>query len=281
MANFMGKALHPLAVLAIAVSIGCPCCVPWASISGSPCPCPAGYACCETLASCIPYGDDCPGAYPPSTRENCVTDGDCGTGEICYSWSTPEHGNLGPGICRRECALANPCATGENCELALHGGAPMAELNVAYMCLPEVSIVGCEDKRCSTCTQAQLGGSWCGESEIQGCFFALHPLCGLSCQVNTILDCDPLDCIQNPFGPTCEGVDGPDGGTGTYYEINCDMCPQGVAPGESACAGNSIETCWMANEWCPDCDDICYLEIIDCPAGWTCDDENGAVCMEP
>jgi hypothetical protein len=220
-------------------------CVPLVDLDGAPCPCGEGFACCSILGVCLPDGDACPIALP-SSRATCALDADCLSGEACAAWTADDGTVEGPRICRRRCA-DDPCADGERCLLSLSGGRPAKDLPVAPLCLDERPGDPCADWTCEGCPGLALGEiTVCrpGQDVLMGCMFALHPACGLKCELRSLGSCN------NIVSP-CQ-------------ELDCAMCPGG-GPGAVECRTNELVTCLSSKAGDQPCDRLCVtVEVGSC-----------------
>lgn len=249
-------------------------CVPHVSITGATCPCPGGFVCCETLSVCIKTKDHCPDVYLPSTQTECDHDHDCPIGEICQSWTNLQGDMLGPRQCRRSCTQAYACADGEVCSPILHDGKWLEDFVVSQACVPEEPLETCQGLSCVDCTSEQMGSMYCDGSEIYGCFFSLHKLCGIVCSKVFVYDCALAGCKQTAVGAECnENVDGD-----FCTSYSCSNCDPFVPPGTSECSGNQIVSCLQMPYQSIDCDEICYPDIVSCPNDSVCVETNGAHC---
>jgi hypothetical protein len=184
-------------VAAIGMALMTSNCVGHAGIEGAPCPCPEEYSCCLSLNRvCVSSLDQCPDNYPPSSGHSCSADSLCAKTEACHVWTVNED-IAGPARCRRRCPDDIPCAEGEICTLALHGGFPIEEMNAARLCLPEVGVEGCEYNDCKDCLSDQLGNTFCDlDDNVSRCLATPSPSCGLACQLVEIEDCDMSPCSE-------------------------------------------------------------------------------------
>ncbi len=93
------------------------------------------------------------------------------------------------------------------------------------MCLSAETTPECSAWICEGCPGLELGHvTVCNEdaTDIIGCVFALHPQCGLKCELATV--------------GQCNGVAAP------CQEYACGLCPGG-APGVVECQGGRLVTC--------------------------------------
>ncbi len=221
-------------------------CVPPLALEDAPCPCDDGYTCCDTLAVCLPNGAVCPSTLPPSSNQPCASDSECNEGEACAAWRV-DGALSGPQVCKTTCSeLA--CDDSERCLLSLHDGRPAADLAIAKLCLPKIAEPGCEAWICEGCPGLELGQiTTCdvGVQDILGCVFALHPECGLKCEVAKVGDC-------NGIAAPC-------------VEYGCDQCPGGK-PGVVQCIDQVQVTCLGSNSNEPNtCAQLCaQVEVGSC-----------------
>ncbi len=253
-------------------------CVSGVHVAGAPCPCPDDHVCCETLASCVSNSSQCPDEFPPSSALACSRDTDCRQGEHCYAWSSEDQEILGPGECRVLCETEHPCAEGEVCELALHDGIEMSQMNTARLCLPETPIAGCEDRRCDGCGDLEPGAVYCDQTRITGCFFTLHPICGLACHSSQLQECAPGVCDPSGDTPVCDPAPGVDGEMCDWFD--CSICEGSYGDNGTGCEVDTVVTCWRVPSNDPDCEEFCWQTFDLCPEGTTCDDEGGPLCVD-
>jgi hypothetical protein len=260
-----------IACLAGAGAAAAPACWPAAKIQGAPCPCPAGYSCCETLASCIGPEGSCPTSLPPSSNAACARDSDCAIGEICHSWSTDGGGLGGPQVCRRDCTAGFACTSPEVCSLVPHDGASLAELKVVRACTP--LIPGCEQTRCQDCDANRLGKTYCQDKATHACFYSLHPVCGLSCTSQLIRDCGAAGCMDSGTGICNVTPSDP------CLDFSCAACAQPPAPGQFSCGdAGHVVGCSVAQFPGATCDKLCKVISFECPEGSSCMAGAGALC---
>jgi len=270
-------------------------CVPRLEIEEAPCPCPSGYHCCQTLSSgtCLTSAAECPEEHPPSTEDPCSTDTDCEPGEICQSWKLTDGEVAGPRECRYVCSGDHPCSTGEICGPILHDGRPLEAMNVGQACVDEDPPAGCENMSCQQCATAEVGQTVCVDHRVEGCWVALHPQCGLTCQQVQVENCcetepdvpcspEPALCEQSEIGARCTPTYW---GTGWCEEFPCSECGAGSTPGTAFCDGNELVVCnaltlddWHCNDNPCSCDQICVRQVTaTCDNG--CSDDGGAHCI--
>lgn len=255
-------------------------CVSQLSITGAPCPCPDDHICCDTLSVCVKSATDCPISYPPSSATPCESDVDCPNNEACYAWSVTDEELMGPSECRVMCTVDNPCADGEICEMALHDGSLMSDLVVTRMCLPVEPIPGCEDGRCDGCGDNDPGTAFCDGTAVSGCFFSLHPTCGLVCESTPVEECSPGVCVTGGETPYCDPEPGVDGLTCDMFD--CSACEETYGTNGAGCEADAVVTCWSMPSFDEACEELCWQTWEDCPDGSTCVDGegNGPVCAE-
>lgn len=269
----MRISLHIVAASTLLLAAAC---VSEVELAGAPCPCPDGYACCETLSACVADPADCPDEFPPSSETPCETDADCPRTEACHAWSSGGVA-MGPGECRVMCAEEYPCAAGEICEMTLHDGAPMEDLVADRLCLSEAALPGCEEKRCDGCGGRDPGVAFCDGTEITGCFFSLHPACGLACEATPMEQCSPGICVDGDT-PYCDPEPGVDGNACDWF--NCAACEETYGVNGAGCEENTVVTCWSMPSYDPACDRLCWQTYEECPEGTYCEESDGPVCVD-
>jgi len=207
-------------------------------------------------------------------------DQECPFRELCQAWKLPEGQLAGPGECRWNCSGEHPCAAGETCAPTLHDGQLLDAVNVALACAPETPAQGCEGLECHQCAPEHMGRSFCVEDVVYGCFLALHPVCGLTCQALQFEDCGSFGCRETALGASCvEGVFGPDWCT----EFDCADCGPSGEPGSLFCDGNEVVACTslpMHDELCTGtcaCEQICRRKVVASCDG-KCVESGGAHC---
>ncbi|NOZ87392.1 MAG: hypothetical protein GXP49_14200 [Deltaproteobacteria bacterium] len=253
-------------------------CIPESPIEGAPCGCPGGYECCETLGTCVRAGSDCPDTYPASSARACKQDQDCPQNELCLGWLVDKD-MAGPMECRHECEGDYPCAPGEICELALHDVRDLFDMNTARLCMPKSPPAGCEGYACQNCPADRLGMTFCSGKYVHACMIGLHPLCGLTCKLVSLQDCDQDgECEDVQGGARCIGF----GKNDWCKEYDCGNC--GTSPGSFSCDGQDVAACesvGITDDMCPagrcDCKEICIRTVISTCTG-KCDLEGGAHC---
>jgi hypothetical protein len=247
-------------VMLAASSTGC---VAHVGLDDAPCPCGPGYTCCNTLALCVREGAICPASLPPSTNKACMTDDQCGGGELCAAWRVGDPPNAtyyGPRSCRRTCSNSTSCDAEESCLLSLHGGTSIDLLQAAHLCLPSRPEPGCEGWTCSGCGSLELGGiSDCSNSQVEACTFAIRPTCGIKCALSVVGAC-------NGIAPLCE-------------QDSCGRCPGGTATG-SQCLGDEVEVCLASKAPATEsCAQICVTATVaQCARGCVSSGAEGATC---
>ena len=253
-------------------------CWPHVLIVGASCPCPDGYSCCATLSTCQASGEVCPAVYPPSSDNPCVRDDDCPLSEVCVAWTWTDGTLHGPQQCRRVCPAAYPCAAAERCQLVAHDGLQLQQLDVVRACVSETPIQGCEGFGCSTCDEQQLGATFCDGHVLRGCFLALQPLCGVTCESIAVQDCSTGACEVVDTGARCKDPNGPNGNPCVDYD--CNACNDRLQPDGSVCDGRQVLECPALPFPGTDCDHICEILSHACPDGWTCNEtDGGAACV--
>jgi len=269
-------------MLLFVVSLNGAGCISQVEVAGSPCPCPDGYTCCESLSACLSPGQECPATYPPSSNTDCTQDSDCPHAEICQAWQDPQGTPSGPGKCRHDCTSQElPCASSEACEPVPSDGRRLSEMHIGWACVPEEPIPGCEGRDCRQCKQ--VGSTFCDEEEgaVLGCFLAVHPTCGLTCSVIEVEACTAQDSVCEPLvgGARC-----------TFPEYDgdicglhpCEACP--AVPGSLYCRDDDLWTCASVSvlpEMCPagpcTCTQVCIPTLSqECPG--SCSMDGGAHC---
>jgi hypothetical protein len=239
-------------------------CISHVDVDGSPCPCPDGYSCCETLAKCMATTAVCPSTHPPSSGRPCQADSDCGAAEMCHSWANSGAPG-GPRLCRQRCADKSPCADQEVCEITPHDGRPLPEMFLARLCVPATPPAGCEGQGCRAADMDQLGHTFCDGDTVRGWFMATNPRCGLTCQSVVVQDCSPGVCEAKDGNARCNVF---------TLSTPCDTLPCegcGTAPGSFFCDGPKLTACvaMPASEAvclgsCP-CTHLCYRQVVkDC-----------------
>jgi hypothetical protein len=211
-------------------------CVPGIDLFEAPCPCGEGFTCCEILGVCLPAGQTCPSTVPSSGR-SCERDVDCAFGEQCASWTLEDGTISGPRVCKRACS-EHSCHPGERCLFSLHDGKNASDLAIARLCLEETPSPECAPWICAGCPGLELGKiSNCADNNrLEGCLFALHPECGLKCEVQ---DLGPCETIADP----CANYD-------------CARCPSGE-PGAIECRGEEQFVCLATDAGTETCDRFC------------------------
>lgn len=259
-------------------------CVPGVGIEGAPCPCPEGTTCCTSLSVCLSPESTCPQTYPPSSANDCDTDADCPLGELCQAWQLEDGTQAGPQQCRHDCAdRSRVCAQAEICEPAPLDGRALSQVHIGWVCTPEQPLAGCQEQNCRRCEQA--GGTFCNpsETEVLGCFLAVHPECGLTCAIVSVARCEEENshCMVMSGGAICSiyQVDGD-----ICSAFPCEACP-GEGPGSLFCEANAVTTCaavsvepGMCESGHCSCDQACTrVELEACPA--SCSPDGGAHCL--
>lgn len=278
------RSIPPGMILVTALALSGTACVPELTVEGAPCPCPDNKVCCESLATCLAPGDDCPQAYPPSSQTPCEHDTDCPTGEACQAWTLEDGTQAGPRECRHACPDRDrTCAQGEVCQPAPLDGRALGDVHIGWLCLPEQPPAGCEDLSCRDCERA--GGSYCDPTGeiVLGCFLAVHPACGLSCNLIEMQRCeDPgSHCEASAEGAWCTDSQ-VDGDICSQYP--CALCP-GDGPGDLVCDADAVQTCAtvvvtadMCEQAPCSCEQACTQVVVEtCPEG--CSMDNGAHCL--
>jgi len=251
-------------------------CWPHVAVEGAPCPCPNGFACCDTLATCLPAGEACPSAYPASSRQPCRFDAGCPLAEICAAWSLDDGVIMGPQECRRACPDDYPCADGESCGLVAHDAVLLDALHVTRACLATPPTVDCAGASCAACLATDLGRSFCDGTHVLGCFLALSPSCGVSCDVLDLEDCVDEVCEDEAAGAACRGNGVPNGDP--CGEHPCAACPAGAAPGEVVCVGDEVVRCLAVPVVDQSCSEACEVTTTPCSQGYHCVADGGAHC---
>jgi hypothetical protein len=149
------------------------------------------------------------------------------------------------------------------------------------LCIPEEPPEGCPSQGCSNCDRDQLGKTFCNsEDNVQGCFLALHPVCGLTCRSVVIQDCAETGCESIPDGAKCVDY----GWDAWCLEFSCEACGADGSESGYFCDGDDLVACvslGMVEGHCPvecTCEMICQTEVMEtCPDG--CSEDGGAHCM--
>jgi hypothetical protein len=147
-------------------------------------------------------------------------------------------------LCKKTCSSL-ACDDRERCLFSFQDGLPAEELSIARLCLPADPPEQCAPWRCEGCPGLELGQTTTcenGATEILGCVFALHPECGLKCELARV--------------GNCVGVSSP------CEEYTCARCPEGK-PGVVTCRENRSITCLASAG--DECDQLCAeVEIGSC-----------------
>ena len=265
MKHFRRPLSHALRLLTIL----CWGCVEHAPVEGAPCPCPGGYACCETLGTCVARdrAEACPDEQPASSARACERDAECAPGELCEAWQDSGGELAGPRQCRKSCGAAKPCAEGESCQLVPHDGISLYEADLARACVAPRASCTCKD-----CEPAQLGRTYCEDLQIKSCFIAFDELCGVSCELVVVQTCvngceseaERMACLANG-----------DGG-GPCWKYPCSACAS--EPGTSSCEGGQLSTCTRASYAGEECSELCLPTTTACAANQQCQPEPMAHC---
>ena len=256
--------------------LGIYACVPLEKISQAPCPCPDGYACCDTLQACLAFDQTCPDTLPISSATPCSSDDQCPRGEVCHAWRLSDVLS-GPQTCRRECALIDRCAQGEQCQLILTDGKEQQTMQVGQACVEEEPPVGCEHRDCSTCEAGNIGRTYCESDTIRGCLVALDPVCGLVCQSVLITRCEPDTCEVTQGVVTCtEWTDN----APQCSAYRCEFCPEPTDPQKSSCRDDQVVMCLSMESPDSFCPDLCLLQRYPCPSHMACVQQgDDAICQ--
>lgn len=250
-------------------------CVPNVSIEGAPCPCPNGLSCCESLFVCQSPGASCPEIYPASSGADCQKDSDCSATEQCQSWTLEDAIMSGSRSCRRVCEGGLSCAEGEVCELTPHDGMSLETLNVTQLCVSYPPTEVCASQGCAECGPDILGKTYCNGNQLLGCFIALHPECGITCELVLVSDCGPDGCRGDVGDADCTT-----GAASPCSERACEnVCgPAGIGPGENTCVAEQFATCLSLPFNTGECKDACQLATQACPEPSVCVDDGVPTC---
>jgi hypothetical protein len=201
---------------------------------------------------------------PPSSTISCSTDQECKADEKCSAWRVGRDASsplAGPRSCRRSCDNGAPCATDEECLVSLHGGGAIEALEVARLCLPKAPPAGCEGWRCDGCEGLDLGAiADCSMADmVRACTFAIHPKCGLKCELSVIGPC-------NNIVPLCQ-------------QYACSRCPGGAAS-MPECMNDGVAVCLASKAPALEaCAQLCVpVTVAECAHGCVSTSTEAAIC---